>query len=64
MVFLKKKVYANKINDKSYIKIIENIYNNNEFQQLINNLNNEKYKKPPFISLKKFCKYFNECYNY
>ena len=62
--FFEKKVYANKINDKSYIKIIENIYNNNEFQQLINNLNNEKYKKPPFISLKKFCKYFNECYNY
>ena len=62
--FFDKKVYINKINDKLYIKKIENIYNNNDFQQLMNNLNNEKYKKSPYISLKKFCKYFNECYIY
>ena len=62
--FFEKKVYINYIKNKVYIKLLQNIFKNNEFQKLINNLNNENYSKSPFISLKKFCKYFYACYNY
>ena len=62
--FFEKKYYINNVNEKLYIRILENMTNNTEFQHLIKNLNKEKYTKSPFISMKKFCKYFNECYNY
>ena len=62
--FCEKKFYINNINDKKYIKILENIFNNNDFKEIINNSKNEKYSKSPYISIKKFCKYFNECYEY
>ena len=62
--FFEKKVYINNLNDKLYNKILENILNNKEFKDVINNLNNDKYSKAPYISIKKFSKYFYECYKY
>ena len=60
--FFNKKFYINNANEKSYTKILENIINNNEFKEININLNNEKYSKPPFISIKKFSKYFINCF--
>ena len=62
--FFGKKMYINNINDRTYIKILENIIYNYEFKELVNNINNEKYAKSPYISIKKFAGYFTGCYNY
>ena len=62
--FFEKKMFINNINDKTYIKTLENIIYNNEFKELVNNINNEKYSKSPYISIKKFSSYFTSCYNY
>ena len=62
--FFEKKMYINNINDRTYIKTLESIIYNNEFKELVNNINNEKYAKSPYISIKKFSAYFIGCYNY